>query len=70
MRTKIKYTELVTQGKLLGGELSYGINWTWFRFPDKEAAYKFNALCVENNFETRGVYPPYQQDATWGVRFR
>jgi hypothetical protein len=66
----VKYNALIDKGKSLGGEISYGINWTWFRFPSKEAAIKFNSYCVLNNYETRGVYPPYKHDSTWGVRFR
>ena len=49
---------------------SMGINWTWAYFPTDQDATGFDEWCNANGYETRGVYPPFNDNPGWGVRYR
>jgi hypothetical protein len=52
--TRTDHVELI---KAAGGELSYGINWTWAHFRDESAGrVVFEELCKDPEFEHRGFH--------------
>lgn len=59
------------KAKKLGAiRVQRGINWTWADFDEEKAARAFDKWCLENGYETRGVYNPGDRFKEWSVRFR
>ena len=58
------------QAKLCGGTLGNGINWSFAYFDGEENAKAFESWLNLHGWDHRGIYPPFNDEKRYTVRYR